>query len=112
MAFNLAGSEVYKQAQVCKRICDNLIVKLGLMTSQNEVVPLKQVQNNLEDDFSLIYDPALHVRFDDKMKLAELLKNAERDKLTSIVKMLKSSEKSNLNILDSMGGDKLQIKID
>ena len=82
------------------------------MTSQNEVVPLKQVQNNLEDDFSLIYDPALNVRFDDKMKLAELLKNAERDKLTSIVKMLKSSEKSNLNILDSMGGDKLQIKID
>lgn len=87
MSYNLAGSEIYKQAQVCKRISDNLIIKLGLMNSQNERVTSEQVK--LEDDFGLIYDTALHVKFDDKIKLAELLKNADKDKLTSIVKMLK-----------------------
>ena len=57
------------------------------MNSQNERVTSEQVK--LEDDFGLIYDTALYVKIDDKIKLAELLKNADKDKLTSIVKMLK-----------------------
>jgi hypothetical protein len=56
----------------------------------------------------LIYDPALHVKFDDKIKLAEMLKQADRDRLTKIVKLMKQNE----GVVDNLGNEKLQLKID
>ena len=46
---------------------------------------LHNKQENEDSDFGLVIDPAIYVRFDDKVKFAEMLKLCTRDKLTEIV---------------------------
>ena len=63
-------------------------------------------------DFGLLYDPALYVKFDDKIRFAELLKQASRDKLTAVVKLLKQNDSNSQNVIESIGNERLQLKID
>ncbi len=43
-----------------------------------------------EDDFGLLVDQHNYVKFDEKVKLAELLKSCSRDKLTRVVQLVRN----------------------
>ena len=60
----------------------------------------------------MLHDPSLYVTYDDKIKLAELLKQASRDKLTEVVKLIRSQNSSEHNVVDECGSDRFQLKLD
>jgi len=69
-------------------------------------------QQENDDDFGLLVDSNLYVRFDDKIKLAELLKNCTREKLTQVVQLIRSESGHDQPVVDEMGVGRLQLKID
>ena len=46
-------------------------------------------QQDEDEDFGLLVDSSLYVKFDDKIKLAEMLKSCTRDKLTRVVQLIR-----------------------
>jgi hypothetical protein len=53
-----------------------------------------------------------YVTYDDKLRLAELMKNAPRDKLTQVVKLIKDSSYTEQPAMQDLGADKFQLKLD
>ena len=52
------------------------------------------------------------MRFDDKIKLAELLKNCTREKLTRVVQLVRGESGHDQTVVDEMGQGRFQLKID
>ena len=66
-----------------KSISEGLVRKFKIYQLQQEDVDMLQNKQEDEDsDFGLVIDPSIYVRFDDKVKFAEMLKLCTRDKLT------------------------------
>ena len=80
--FNSETSEICRQANQMKYITQNLVKKLKIY----ELQACKAISTKDEDsDFGLLIDPALYVKYDDKVKFAELLKSCTRDQLTQVI---------------------------
>ena len=91
-----------------QRICECLITKWKIHESQQAIVTDEEKKESDSDlDFGLLYDPALYVKFDDKIRFAELLKQADRDKLTAVVKLLKQHDSNSQNVIESVSNDRI-----
>ena len=65
-----------------------------------------------DSDFGLLINPDLYVKFDDKIKLAELLKTCSRDQLTKVVQLIRQESNSEQHMIDKISADRFQVKID
>lgn len=83
LLFNSEGSEITKFALSLRSITLNLVKKLKvfeLQTAQQQDVEMEE-----DSDFGMLINPDLYVKFDDKIKFAEMLKQCSRDQLTKVV---------------------------
>lgn len=92
IAFNLKSSEIANQASLLKRASDKLVKKLKIFELQDSENKDQEMvsQPEEEDDFGLLVDQHNYVKFDEKVKLAELLKSCSRDKLTRVVQLVRN----------------------
>ena len=111
LLFNNESSEICRQANQMKSISQLLIKKMKLFEAQATPEAFKEVESD-DSDFGLLIDPALYVRYDDKVKFAEMLKNCTREQLTQVIQLLRAESNSEHHVIDKMSQDRFQVKID
>lgn len=78
LLFNNEASDICRQANQMKSITLLLIKKMKLYQAQSTPEVFKEAESD-DSDFGLLIDPALYVRYDDKVRFAEILKNCTRE---------------------------------
>ena len=111
--FNQKGSEISNQAAILRRLVALLVKKLRVFELQQPADDQEMgSQQDDDEDFGLLVDSSLYVKFDDKIKLAEMLKSCTRDKLTRVVQMIRGESGHDQPVVDEMGQGRYQLKID
>lgn len=75
--------------------------KLYELQSAQEDVPMDD-----DSDFGLLVNPDLYVKFDDKIKLAEMLKSCTRDQLTKVIQLIRQESNSEQHMIDKVSSDR------
>lgn len=95
-----------------KKITDGIINKMENFHQLTKDALLKEQTHDEDSDFGLLIDKSLYVKFDDKVKLAEMLKSCTRDQLTKVVQLVRSESNSEKHMIDKVSIDRFQLKID
>lgn len=85
----------------------------GIQSEERELLENEQALRNdgdsEEDDdeeFGLLDGFATYVTFEDKLKLADMMKSASRDKLTEVVKLLRKTSGTEQPVVQDVGLDR------
>jgi hypothetical protein len=100
-SYNIVDSEIYRMAEDCERTSKRMIQKVR----QNK----KRTREDDRSDDEESEDQEAEVSFDERIKFTDYVRKLTIEQMTELVKMMQEECPS---VIDDMGSDKLQIKVD